>query len=90
VVVWARTPDDPAGCPGCGVASARVHSYHWRTVIDVPLDERPVTVNVQVRRLFCPAHALSQGWKLLVRASRIISVAAGDPGSVRAMARSVS
>ena len=54
VVVWARTPDDPAACPGCGAESARVHSYHWRTVADVPLDERPVTVNVQVRRLFCP------------------------------------
>ncbi len=46
VVVWARTTDDPAKCPGCGAASVRVHSYHWRTVTDVPLDERPVTVNV--------------------------------------------
>ncbi|MBY8864043.1 ISL3 family transposase, partial [Nocardia sp. CA2R105] len=32
VVVWARTPDDPAACPGCGAESARVHSYHWRVV----------------------------------------------------------
>ncbi|WP_372452167.1 transposase family protein [Nocardia albiluteola] len=47
VVVWARTPDDPAPCPGCGAEFARVHSYHWRTVADVPLDERPVTVNVK-------------------------------------------
>lgn len=54
VVVWARTPDGLAACPGCGAGSTRVHGYHWRTVTDVPLDGRPVTVNVQVRRLVCP------------------------------------
>ncbi len=54
VVVWARTPDDPAACPGCGARSTRVHGYHWRRLADVPLDGRPVTVNVQVRRLVCP------------------------------------
>ncbi|MDE1675511.1 ISL3 family transposase [Nocardia gipuzkoensis] len=54
IVVWARTPDDPAACPGCGAASARVHGYHWRAVTDVPLDGRPVIVRVQVRRLLCP------------------------------------
>ncbi len=54
VVVWARTPDDPAACPGCGAGSARVHGYHWRKLADVPIDGRPVVVNVQVRRLVCP------------------------------------
>ncbi|WP_406281736.1 ISL3 family transposase [Nocardia sp. NBC_00881] len=54
IVVWARTPDCPAVCPGCGAESARVHGYHWRTVADVPLDGRPVIVCVQVRRLVCP------------------------------------
>ncbi|MBC7270199.1 MAG: ISL3 family transposase [Streptomyces sp.] len=54
IVVWARTPDSPARCPGCGAGSARVHGYHWRTVSDVPVDDRPVIVHVQVRRLVCP------------------------------------
>ncbi|NKY55740.1 transposase [Nocardia flavorosea] len=49
VVVWARTPDGLGECPGCGAGSTRVHGYHWRTVTDMPLDGRPVTVNVQVR-----------------------------------------
>ncbi len=53
VVVWARTPDGPALCPGCGAGSARIHGYHWRTVTDLPLDGRPVIVYVQVRRLIC-------------------------------------
>ncbi len=54
VVVWARTPDSPVVCPGCGAESERLHGYHWRTVTDVPLDGRPVVVRVQVRRLVCP------------------------------------
>ncbi|MGO4617554.1 ISL3 family transposase [Nocardia sp. 2YAB30] len=54
VVVWARTPDAPAACPRCGAGSTRVHGYHWRRLTDVPLDGRPVIVNVQVRRLVCP------------------------------------
>ena len=54
VVVWPRTPDDPAACPGCGAGSARVHGYHWRRLADLPLDGRPVIVNVQFRRLVCP------------------------------------
>ncbi len=53
-MVWARTPDDPAACPGCGARSTRVHGYYWRRLANVPLDGRPVTVNVQVRRLVCP------------------------------------
>jgi hypothetical protein len=52
-VVRARTSDCPAACPGCGVGSARVHSYHQRNVADLPLDGRPVAVRVRVRRLLC-------------------------------------
>ncbi|UAK35956.1 ISL3 family transposase [Nocardia asteroides] len=52
--VRARTPGGPAACPGCGAVSGKVHSYHQRTVVDLPLDGRAVHVRVQVRRLVCP------------------------------------
>jgi len=54
VVVRARTPQNTAVCPVCGVLSGRVHGYHWRTVADVPVDGRRVVVRVRVRRLVCP------------------------------------
>jgi transposase len=53
IVVHARTANHPAPCPGCGVGSVRVHSYHQRTVTDLPVDGRCVTVRVRVRRLLC-------------------------------------
>jgi transposase len=53
ILVLTRTPSGPAACPGCGAGSVRVHGYHRRTVADVPLDGRPVTVEVRVRRLVC-------------------------------------
>lgn len=52
IVVRARTPQDMAPCPACGVSSGRVHGYHLRTVADVPVDGRQVVV--RVRRLACP------------------------------------
>lgn len=54
IVVQAGTPPDTAFCPVCGASSERVHGYHWRTVADVPIDERRVVVRVRVRRLVCP------------------------------------
>jgi transposase len=54
IAVHARTPDVPAACPKCGAASSKVHSYHQRTVADLPLDGRPVRIRVRVRRLVCP------------------------------------
>lgn len=54
ILVRARTPQDPVPCPGCGVASGRVHGYHLRTVADVSVDGRRVVVRVRVRRLVCP------------------------------------
>ncbi len=52
--VRARTPDVGAACPRCGALTARVHSYHVRTLTDVPLDARRVVMMVRVRRLVCP------------------------------------
>ncbi len=56
VVVRARTAPGPAVCSRCGAASAKLHSYHRRTVADLPVDGRlvRVRVRVRVRRLVCP------------------------------------
>jgi transposase len=54
IVVRARTRDEPAACPGCGAATARVHGYHERTPADVPVDGRRVLVKVRARRMRCP------------------------------------
>ncbi|MEV5646486.1 transposase family protein, partial [Streptomyces flaveolus] len=54
MVVRARTPQEVAVCPVCGASTGRVHGYYWRTVADVPVDDRRVVVRVRVRRLVCP------------------------------------
>ncbi|WP_420874180.1 ISL3 family transposase [Nocardia gipuzkoensis] len=54
LVVRARTAPGPAVCSRCGEESEKVHSYHHRTVADLPSDGRVVIVRVQVRRLVCP------------------------------------
>lgn len=54
VVVWARTPQGTAVCPGCGARTQRVHGYHDRVIADVPVDARRVVIRVRVRRLVCP------------------------------------
>jgi hypothetical protein len=40
-----------------------VHGYHWRTVADVPVDDRRVVVRVRVRRLVCPTRGCRQTFR---------------------------
>lgn len=61
--VAARTPDGPATCPRCGVLTGRVHSYHLRTLTDVPLDARRVLLAVRVRRLVCRTRGCLQTFR---------------------------
>ncbi|CAO5226536.1 ISL3 family transposase [Frankia sp. AgKG'84/4] len=63
VRVRARTPDGPAGCPGCGAATSRVHGYHERTLADVAIDARRVLVVVRFRRLVCPTGGCRQTFR---------------------------
>lgn len=51
--VGARCRELPVPCPECTVETAHVHAWCQRTVTDLPVDGRPVMVNVQVRRLAC-------------------------------------
>jgi hypothetical protein len=63
IVVRARTPQEAAVCPVCGASTGRVHGYHWRTVADVPVDDRRVVVRVRVRRLVCPTRGCRQTFR---------------------------
>ena len=49
----ARTTAAQAICPTCGYSSSRVRSRYWRTLQDLPWQDRAVTWRVQVRRFRC-------------------------------------
>lgn len=61
-------------CPTCQMVSTSMHSHYPRTVTDVPVGSRPVTLAVQVRRFRCRTPACSrqtfaEDFALLVRRS---------------------
>jgi transposase len=51
IVVRAATAGGPVPCPRCGAGTGHVHGYYERTVADVPVDGRPVVLQVRVRRV---------------------------------------
>lgn len=53
VVIEARSRQDQAACPGCGIESARVHGRYQRRLADTALAGRPVVIQLLVRRLLC-------------------------------------
>lgn len=53
LVVTARTRDEPTSCTGCGQASQQVHSSYVRHVADQAVGDRPVRIDLQVRRMYC-------------------------------------
>ncbi|MFI2304516.1 transposase family protein [Actinacidiphila glaucinigra] len=53
VIVRARAVADQAGCPGCGVASSRVHSGYVRRLADREAGGRRVVIELRVRRFRC-------------------------------------
>jgi transposase len=58
VVIHARTrPDTPVWCNGCGEASDWVHSRYTRHLADTAIGERPVRIELNVRRLYCENQA---------------------------------
>lgn len=50
-VMQSTTPT--AACPLCGRSSARPHSRYVRRLADLPCQDRPVRLHVEVRRFFC-------------------------------------
>ncbi|MEU0936049.1 hypothetical protein [Embleya sp. NPDC005971] len=55
--VRARAPGARADCPDRVGRIDRVHSFHERTVTDVPVDACRVVVSARLRRLVCPTAA---------------------------------
>ena len=53
LLITARTTAAQAFCPTCGRPSIRVHSSYWRTLKDLPWQDRAVTWRVKVRRFRC-------------------------------------
>lgn len=49
----ARTREAAVPCPGCAVVSNRVHSTYGRRLADTPVGDRPVLIELTVRRLYC-------------------------------------
>lgn len=54
VVAMIRDTRSTAKCPCCGKRSKSVHSYYIRTVSDLPLHGRELSVKAEVRRFRCP------------------------------------
>ena len=51
--VAVRTRETGVACPGCVVVSNRVHSTYGRCLVDTPVGDRPVRIELTVRRLYC-------------------------------------
>lgn len=49
----ARTREAEVACPGCAIVSNRVHSTYGRCLADTPVGDRPVAIELTVRRLYC-------------------------------------
>ncbi|MFC7557548.1 transposase family protein [Pseudoroseomonas wenyumeiae] len=54
LVIVAASRGGTAAWPDCGAPSAVVHSRYERHLQDLPWQGRPVTLQIQVRRLRCP------------------------------------
>lgn len=71
LTITDRTTAARAACPHCGLWSARVHSSYWRTLKDLPWQDRSVTWRVKVRRFrcsHCPGRIFAEPVPCLARA----------------------
>ncbi|MFC7557497.1 transposase family protein [Pseudoroseomonas wenyumeiae] len=59
LVIVAASRGGTAAWPDCGAPSAVVHSRYERHLQDLPWQGRPVTLQIQVRRLRCPIQVVS-------------------------------
>src|SRR5437667_4625384 len=49
-----------ASCPVCQTSSRQVHSYYTRTIADLSWADRPLQLELQVRRFVCSNTACSR------------------------------
>jgi transposase len=83
--VRARTPGDVVRCPGCGTGTARVHGYHERTLADVPVDGRRVSVVARLRRMRCPV----LGCEVQTFREQVPGVITSPPGTAEPLYRTL-
>ena len=55
--VRARTSTTAVSCPQCERPAERVHAYHQRRLMDLPVGGRGVVIDLRVRRLVCPTQS---------------------------------
>ncbi|MFF0479504.1 transposase family protein [Streptomyces sp. NPDC004284] len=55
-----RTQPIGVACPACAAVSNRVHSVSTRRLEDTPVDDRPVLIELMVRRLHCENSACTR------------------------------
>lgn len=66
--IWISLVPDPAVsmvCSGCGEPCAQVHETTWRTIRDLKILDKPVWLQVQLRRVRCAScgtHAQRVSW----------------------------
>jgi transposase len=53
VSIAVRSRDRVCRCPGCGVASGRIHANYVRRAMDLPVGGRPVRLEVHARKFAC-------------------------------------
>ncbi|WP_432127706.1 ISL3 family transposase [Streptomyces sp. bgisy082] len=56
----ARTQPIGVACPACAAVSNRVHSVYVRRLEDRPVGDRPVVIELMVRRLYCENSACTR------------------------------
>jgi len=53
IVIWVKSSKKGAACPYCGTPSTRVHSIYERTLQDLPIQGKKVTIVLICRKMFC-------------------------------------
>jgi len=53
IVIWVKSSKKRAVCPYCGTPSTKVHSIYERTLQDLSIRWKKVTVVLICRRMFC-------------------------------------
>ena len=57
VIIRAKTATLVSQCPGCDAVSDRIHGRYRRRLADLALAQRPVVIDLQVRRFRCGSTA---------------------------------
>lgn len=54
ILLFVRCCNTDGICPYCGASSSKVHSKYYRTIVDLPVLGKAVTIRMESRKFFCP------------------------------------